>query len=91
MDDREPFDAPTLAVADNAAISEAVREPLSRHRLAVPDIVPESAPVYAAGSVHGPVYDALGNRIERPAPPVVGTLTPAGKFEPLAGHHRLAA
>jgi hypothetical protein len=91
MDDREPFDAPTLAVADNAGISEAVREPLSRHRLAIPDIVPESAPVYAAGSVHGPVYDAHGNRLERPAPPAVGTLTPAGKFEPLARRYRSAA
>jgi hypothetical protein len=62
--------------------------PPPRRRL-LPDVVSGFAPVNAAGSLHGPVYDSYGDRVERPAPPVVGTLTPDGKLEPL--HRRSAA
>lgn len=76
MHEPEPSDAPTLPVA---------------RRGAIPDVVAGFAPIYAAGSLHGPVYDARGNRLERPAPPVVGTLTPGGKLELLAGRRYRAA
>ncbi len=75
---------PTATRADDSP-------PLPHLRGAMRDVIAGYAPVYAAGSLHGPVYDAHGDRIPSPAPPVVGTLTPDGKLEPLAGRHRSAA
>jgi len=90
--------SPQEAVAPTALV-EAPTTPEVRtddsppppRRRAIPDVLPGFAPVYAAGSLHGPIYDSRGARVERPAPPVVGTLTPAGKLERLAGRHRSAA
>lgn len=39
-----------------------------------------AAPVYTAGSVHGPTYDQRGNRIPRPEPEQVGWLYGDGRY-----------
>ena len=61
-----------------------------RPRATVPDYIARTVPVYAAGSVHGPTYDARGHRIAQPAPEVVGFLTPDGKLERLEERRRSA-
>ena len=86
----EPDLAPTPAAPATGAIPDVPRES-PRHRASLPDFIARTVPVYAAGSVHGPVCDARGHRIPQPAPEVVGYLTPDGKLERLEGRRRSAA
>lgn len=62
--------------------SEAPTRRLSR--AAIPDVEPCRAPVYAAGSLHGPVYDAKGNVVHGPVPEIVGYLGTDGRLERIA-------
>jgi hypothetical protein len=62
--------------------SEASTRRLSR--VAIPDVVACRAPVYAAGSLHGPVYDAKGNLTRADLPAVVGYLGTDGRLERIA-------
>ena len=86
MTDPEPKRAPT----PTAPPSGVIRDVPARQRTNLPDYIARTVPVYAAGSVHGPTYDARGHRIAQPAPEVVGYLTPDGKLERLEGRHRAA-
>jgi predicted nucleic acid-binding Zn ribbon protein len=91
MHDLEPNPAPTPAERASEAVPDVPRESPPRHRPTVPEYVARTVPVYAAGSVHGPTYDARGHRIAEPAPEVVGYLAPDGKLERLEGRRRSAA
>jgi hypothetical protein len=87
MHDLEPNLAPTPAAPPPEAIPGVPRE---RPRASLPDYIARTVPVYAAGSVHGPTYDAHGHRIAQPASEVIGYLTPDGKFDRLEGRDRAA-
>jgi len=60
-------------------------QPAQRDPVSDPDPRPPyaRAPIYAAGSIHDPVYDKHGNAIRRPAPQIVGYLNGWGEREPL--------
>jgi hypothetical protein len=87
MTDPDPKRAPAVPLTPPGVIPSGTRE---RPRANLPDYISRTVRVYAAGSVHGPTYDAHGHRITQPAPEVVGFLTPDGKLERLEGRHRAA-
>lgn len=60
-------------------------QPAQRAPVSDPDPRPPyaRAPIFAAGSIHGPTYDKHGNRIPSPAPRIVGYLNGWGEREPL--------
>lgn len=72
-------DDPNGASALGAEAETAL--PRRARPLVVPEVEPCRSPVYAHGSLHGPVYDAKGNPLRSPVPSVVGYLTPDGRFE----------
>lgn len=78
----------TPASADTALSAPSPTSEASTRRLsrvAIPDVEPCRAPVYAAGSLHGPIYDAKGNEIRGPVPEIVGYVGMDGRLEKV-GH-----
>ena len=86
----EPNPAPVTPRRRRGVIPDPILEPPHVRRASVPDYIARTVPVHAAGSVHGPTYDARGHRIGQPSPEVVGYLTPDGKLERLEGRRRSA-